>query len=83
METKLVGEFADPELVDDQTIMVWLWRKLLFVCQTANDVVICMYAPYRELKWLVVKFPRSGLECRIPAPALQCREKGSCWVEEE
>ena len=24
VETKLVGEFAGPELVDDQTVMVWL-----------------------------------------------------------
>lgn len=33
------GEFAGPELVDGQAIMVWSWKKLLFVCQAANDVV--------------------------------------------
>lgn len=45
-----MGEFAGPELVDDQTVMVWLWRKLLFVCQPANDVVVCMHTTDREVE---------------------------------
>jgi hypothetical protein len=55
VETRLVGEFAGPELVGGQTVVVWSWWKLLFVCQAANDVVACILHIVR-LKWLVVKF---------------------------